>query len=644
MRKIIVMVLIATLMLSAYATSLIQFSKAQITTNLKVDPQENIFYTNTTAVGSTFTISIIAENIPANNGMYGWEIILNWNPTAINCTTEQINYNIWPAFLGPWVAKPIDNVKGQYHQSLTARAPSTPVSGTYWLVNLTFIITKEPPSGGTITSELDLNPAQGFTYCLVNYDGDEIPHNFINGVYRYISPRPPAEVIKLAVKPAAIINPSLTPCESFNLNITAEKTQYLHGYRLKLNYNASVIECTNIEEGELLQAFGPTNFQYTVDNNSGEIYISSNLTAPEAMASGDGTLAKLTFHVKEIGETPIQLQDTNLYDPQLQPLTHTVDHGYFNNILMPVIYVDPPTIVNPEMKPGDEFNVNINVANVSDLYDFEFTLLYDTEVLTCLGILVYPFPNATTFIIEFSLNDTQGKLWVKVQYYPPAQPLEAMSPVKIAKIFFQIQSYGATPLDLSGTKLSDHYGNTISHISRDGYVSILRRDIAVVKIIPQFTEIYKGWTLKVNVTVANLGDIPETFNVSLYCNGNEVGKCQVTNLGINATTTVTFTLQTYNYVWMEPCHNYTLKAEASTVPYELNVTNNILEDGQVHVKLIGDINGDRYVDARDAIILGASFGSHVGDPRYDPYADLNQDGYINAKDVVLLGMNFGAHC
>jgi len=644
MKKIIYQTILALTVVLASIAPFNLTTQAQTSTNLKVSPQENIFYTNTTSVGATFKISVIAENIPTDNGMYGWEIILAWNPTAINCTREEINYNIWPAFLGPWVSKPIDNVNGKYHQSLTARAPSTPVSGTYWLVNLTFTITKEPPSGGTITSDLELKPAPGFTYCLVNYDGDEIPHNFINGIYRYISPRPPTEIIQLSVTPSMILNPSLTPCKTFTVNITAINVKYLHGYSLKVSYNANVIECINIIEGELLKSYGSTSFLYTIDNALGDAYISSNLTSPEATAEGTGSLATLTFHVKSVGESPIQIHDANLYDPQLQPLSYIIENGYFNNILMPIIYVDPPLIINPEMKPSDEFNVNINVANVSNLFDFEFTLLYDTKVLSCLGILIYPFPNSTTFTIEFSLNDSQGKLWVKVQYFPPAKPLEAISPKTIAKIFFQVQSYGATSLHLNATNLSDYYGNKLTHLARDGYVSILRRDVAVIEIIPQYTEIYKGWIIKVNVTVANLGDIPESFNVSLFCNGNEVGKQEVINLGSNMTTVITFTLKTAEYIWMEPCHNYTLKAVASTVPYELNITNNVLENGKIHIKLMGDINGDKFVDARDAIIIGASFGSHIGDPRWNPNADLNQDGYINAKDVILLGMNFGAHC
>jgi len=618
--------------------------KSILNTNLKVQPQENTFCTNTTSVGHPFVVSIIAENIPSDNKMFGWEFILNWTPGLINCTLETINYGYWPAYLGPWIPYPIDNIKGEYHQSLTGRTPSTPVSGTYWLVNLTFQIVQAPVKGGTLISNLTLQHAPGYTaYCLVNSDGDEIPHAYTHGIYKYISPREELEEIALSVSPSAIMNPSLIPGETFEVNITAAEAAYLHGFSLGLAYNATIIECTDVQEGDLLQGFGTTTMAYSIDNIAGETLASVNLTAPEAEASGSGILVKLTFQVKDTGDSSIHFFDVFLYDHLLAPLIYTTNDGYFNNVLMPVIYVYPPVIIDPSMKPSDEFQITINVANVSNLYDFEFTLLYDTKVLNGLGLIVYPFKNSTFFDLEFSLNDPQGRIWVKVQYYPPAEPLTAIDPVTLVKIFFQIQSYGGTPLDLTDTSLSDYYGNLMTHIAKDGFVSNLRRDVAIIEIKSEYNEIYKGWVDKINVTAKNLGDIAETFNVTLFCNNNKIGEQQINGLAPNATKVLTFQFSTLQD-WLKPCHNYTLSAKASQLPYELNVTNNQLIDGQIHIKLMGDINGDTYVNATDAIIIGWAFGSRLGDPRWNPNADLNQDGYINAKDVIILGINFGAHC
>jgi hypothetical protein len=59
------------------------------------------------------------------------------------------------------------------------------------------------------------------------------------------------------------------------------------------------------------------------------------------------------------------------------------------------------------------------------------------------------------------------------------------------------------------------------------------------------------------------------------------------------------------------------------------------------VILVGDINHDNFVNAKDAIILGRAFGTYIGDPAYNADADLNKDDYCNAKDAIIIGRNFG---
>jgi len=59
------------------------------------------------------------------------------------------------------------------------------------------------------------------------------------------------------------------------------------------------------------------------------------------------------------------------------------------------------------------------------------------------------------------------------------------------------------------------------------------------------------------------------------------------------------------------------------------------------VKLVGDINGDGYVNYIDGILLGTAFGSNPQKPNWNPKADLNTDGVINYLDAILLGANWG---
>jgi parallel beta-helix repeat protein len=55
----------------------------------------------------------------------------------------------------------------------------------------------------------------------------------------------------------------------------------------------------------------------------------------------------------------------------------------------------------------------------------------------------------------------------------------------------------------------------------------------------------------------------------------------------------------------------------------------------------GDCNGDDKVDILDTIVFSHSFGSSLGDLRYDEAADQNLDGVVDIYDVLIVAANFG---
>jgi hypothetical protein len=56
--------------------------------------------------------------------------------------------------------------------------------------------------------------------------------------------------------------------------------------------------------------------------------------------------------------------------------------------------------------------------------------------------------------------------------------------------------------------------------------------------------------------------------------------------------------------------------------------------------LEGDANNDNAVDAADASLINAAFGSSVGGPTWDPRADFNEDSVVNGVDMNLLAANY----
>ena len=74
-----------------------------------------------------------------------------------------------------------------------------------------------------------------------------------------------------------------------------------------------------------------------------------------------------------------------------------------------------------------------------------------------------------------------------------------------------------------------------------------------------------------------------------------------------------------------------------------NIANRLMAEYSVGGAQIikGDVDGDCRVNGFDLSLLGLSFGSRRGDPRYSSLADTNNDGAVDGDDLAKLTSNFG---
>jgi hypothetical protein len=192
-------------------------------------------------------------------------------------------------------------------------------------------------------------------------------------------------------------------------------------------------------------------------------------------------------------------------------------------------------------------------------------------------------------------------------------------------------------------EVDDSVGTQATSNSANVTVNYILHDVALTNVtVPvsetyQGWEVYQGWVVNVNVTVANLGNATESFTVTLSYNSTSVATLPVFDLTPNSTQTLVFSWNTTNV----PCGNYTIEAETALAPGEINVASNVLVDGTLKIKMIGDVNGDGVVNMNDIMTIVSAFGSYPGHPRWNPDCDLNQKGRVDLSDIVLALMNFG---
>ena len=140
---------------------------------------------------------------------------------------------------------------------------------------------------------------------------------------------------------------------------------------------------------------------------------------------------------------------------------------------MPKLYVDPPSIIDPTLMPPKTFDVNISLADVTNLYGYEFNISFNPSILTCLYLMVNDVLGETSYTADTLASNIKGFVWVKVAYYPPATPITTSAPVALATIHFRVKSPGAF-----GSYPGHPKWNPACDINRDNRIDIF--DVARV--------------------------------------------------------------------------------------------------------------------------------------------------------------------
>ena len=571
----------------------------------------------------TFTINVTIANV---TGLYGLDVRLSWNPAILDYVSHQAKIPVETHSDGVLyntvllIKDTVDPVAGTYWVAASSLAPAPSFNGTGAVFEMTFHVNT---TGQT--------PIEIYSSALSDKGARAITHDVQHGFFTNYSPTS----VPIYVYPGQVVDSGLAPCNNFTVDINIDDIDKLADFEFWLGYNTTILDVVNVEVNPVFPTPGTGIFEL-----AGQVQVNGSTTS----YTGDITLASITFHVMETGETQLDLHNVTLIDEYGDPLPYDEpDDGFFSNILKAKLWVEPDEIIDPLLTPGSEFSVDIMVTDVFNLYSYNFNLSYDTFVLTCIGATIAPISNETNFTTEIVMVDVNGYIFINVSYFAPAEPMTLMSPTKIATIYYQVQNYGCTVLDLHDTELTNELGGSITHETEDGFFCTLIADVAIVKLELSSNMTYAGRLVNVTVTASNLGDTTETFNVTVSFDSNPIGIETVIDLMPGQNATLIFIWDTTGLV---ECTNYTIWAEASEVDYELDTGNNILfADVDVKIKILGDVNGDGIVDIFDIVLTAQAYQSTTGDPEWNPEADVAPlFGLIDIFDIVTVASRWGQTC
>lgn len=395
-----------------------------------------------------------------------------------------------------------------------------------------------------------------------------------------------------------------------------------------------------------IQVWGTNRYRFYEDNS-----LKINYTGSLGIDSGAPGLA--TYYTA----TPFRFDDLivrKFVDPEPAHGAWGKEETYSH---LSAIYVYP---ASTETTLDSDFVVYVRMANVTDLYAWEFQLNYNPAILDVTSTaIVSGGLNEPTQTFQSITNETTGLLWWAVSTKYPTLTGITYSDNSIFEIHFHTIAAGTSNLHLSGTILSDSNGTRIGHTATDGTVTVSvvyipDLTITSMNILNLNCSIYANDTYvngttyyyPVEVTVHNSGNSkPGTFEVKLeayWITGGMILEAQqeqlLTSLAPGASAIINFT-EMFN-----PKHTgyYRLTATADSrneIP-ESNETNNSLQNDNVPVTIVGDINGNHVVNILDASVIALSWGDTNADSWWNIKADLTHDGKIDILDATRIGLHW----
>lgn len=239
----------------------------------------------------------------------------------------------------------------------------------------------------------------------------------------------------------------------------------------------------------------------------------------------------------------------------------------------------PETVitVNPKItttEPGESFEIDITVSDVSDLYGWQFNLTFDPTILSAVNVTEGPFLKQAggTWLLGPDINNFAGFVLCGASLFPYPDEGATGSGV-LATVTFNVTAEGWDDLHFSEMVLNtveEDLPVPIDHTTVDGIFAYpLRRDVAVTGVSASPLSVTAGQLVSINVSVKNEGEVAETFEVVVSYDSTIETKT-VTDLAPEASETLSFSWDTEDVTG----GNYTLTAVASTLSGETDTADN----------------------------------------------------------------------
>jgi len=245
--------------------------------------------------------------------------------------------------------------------------------------------------------------------------------------------------------------------------------------------------------------------------------------------------------------------------------------------------IDPQTSAK---LPNTIFNITIVVADVSELYGWQFNITFNPTVLNYTNFYEGPFlkeaalaQDGDTYELPVTFNNIEGWVFAGRAFSTPLEHGASGSGI-LAYLTLKAKADGESSLHFDAPGVNTFLNTMdldtglpvrINFTPVDGSVLVaLVHDVAVTGLEVSESRVTVGDDVSIEVTVRNEGSVPETFDVTLSYDSTVIKVEAVTELASGDTKPLNVTWNTKD---LAP-RDYTLTATASTVFGETETADN----------------------------------------------------------------------
>jgi hypothetical protein len=354
-----------------------------------------------------------------------------------------------------------------------------------------------------------------------------------------------------SVNPSEIADKTMGPGSTFNISVSVTEVEDLWGYQVVLSYNTTVLNATGFQSYAPFTDESPSS----INRTAGYVSVVYSMAMGTPVGGGVTTnasvpsvnLVRIDFTVIEYGASTLDLSTVKLADPAAAPIVAAKINGSFSNIEIHNIVITGVKASQTRVEaPGGVFSFNVNLSNRGDFPE-TFNLSATIRVET--GPLLLSF-NQTDVFLATGDNMTQSLDWDTTG-----------SAIGEYIVTFQ----AILPID--------------SYPSDNSFVTKVRigmkRDVSVTNVTVSTLQPAAGEPVIVYVTVKNLGNFSESFQVvSKYRHDSTetvIGTQQVNSLIASFSSSIAFNWETEGL----PSGDFTIVGEAVTTMDD-DLSNNIL--------------------------------------------------------------------